>query len=169
MKRIFWKTKKDKDLKEIFSHVKQIKLEREQTENVDKEEFEPVKTIQDNVGIIAGEIDDTPPEDIFEIVETIDEFSEEKGEFLEETVSKMKVDVNSPGICDMCGQKIHFEKNLSGLVINDKIFACEKCCQDASEDELNSWTESKMANPQDVRPIALWLMQEKNRTQLFEE
>jgi hypothetical protein len=162
MRRMIKESQRDTDLKEIFSHIEQLKLEREQVADFQKEELEPVEIIKDNGGITAGELDNIPPEDIFEIVRPADEFSEK-------TVSKMKVDVNSAGTCDICRQKIDFEKNLSGLVIQDSFFACEKCCQDVSKDELNNWTESKMASPKDVKPIALWLMQEKNKTQLFEK
>ena len=52
-------------------------------------------------------------------------------------------------------------------MIHGKFFACEKCCREASKKDLDHWTESRMAKPTDVKPIALWLMQKENRTRLF--
>ena len=166
MGRLFRRSKKDNDLQEIFSHVEQIKLEREQTDEVKSNELEPVELNKDNTGITVGEINNISPDDLFEIVATIEESADENEEILEDAVSKMKVGADSTGTCDMCGRDIVFEKNLSGLVIKSRFFACENCCLSSSEEELDNWTESKMANPEDVKPIALWLMQEKNKTQL---
>lgn len=167
--KLFGRSKKEKDLREIFSHVKQIKLEKEKTEDVQNNDLEPAKTIKDNTGIVAGEIDNISPDDLFEVVAPIDESTDESKDISEETVSQMKAEADSKGTCDMCGYDIEFEKNLSGLVINGTFFACEKCCHSSSKDKLDDWTKSKMANPEDVKPIALWLMEEKNKTQLFEE
>jgi len=144
-------SQRDKDLKEIFLHVNQIKSERE---------LEPVKIIQENVEMTAGELDNIPPEDIFEIVEVFEEFPEKIS-------SKMKVDVDSVGTCDICSQEIVFEENLSGLVINGRFFSCEKCCKEASKDALNNWAKFRTSDPKEVKPIALWLMEEKNKTKLF--
>ena len=156
MGRLFRRSKKDNDLQEIFSHVEQIKLEREQTDEVKSNELEPVELNKDNTGITVGEINNISPDDLFEIVATIEESADENEEILEDAVSKMKVGADSTGTCDMCGRDIVFEKNLSGLVIKSRFFACEKCCQSSSKDELDNWTDSKMANPEDVKPIALW-------------
>ena len=163
-------SQRDKDIEEIFLHVKQIKVEQGKLENEREDELDSIEIIQDNTRQIVEEtsLDNIPPEDIFEIVEPANELTNETGEFLEETVSKMKVDIDSTGSCDLCKREIVFEENLSGLVIHGRFFACEECCQDASKDELMNWTKSKMANPEDVKPIALWLMQEKNRSRLFE-
>jgi hypothetical protein len=155
-------SQRNEDLKEIFLHIKQIKLEKNQIEDVENNKIKPVETIQKNVGINDIELDNIPPEDIFEIVGSADDFSEEN-------YTKMKENINLVGKCDICGQKIDFEKNLSGLVIKNSVFACEKCCIDKSKDELINWTESKMTNPKDIQPIALWLMQEKNKNKLFEK
>ena len=166
MGRLFRRSKKDKDLQEIFSHVKQLKLEKEQTNEVKSNEIEPVEIDKHKTEINVGEIDTISPDDLFEIVEPIEESADINEEILEDSVSKMNVRTDSIGTCDMCGQDIVFEKNLSGLVIKSRFFACENCCLSSSEEDLDSWTESKMANPEDVKPIALWLMQEKNKTQL---
>jgi len=158
-------SKRDKDIEEIFLHVKQIKAEQYKLENKREDELDSIKINEDYTKQILEEIslDNIPPEDVFEIVEPANEVSDEAGESLEEAVSKMKVDKGSMETCDF------FEKNLSGLVIHDRFFACEKCCQDASKDELMKWTKSKMANSKEVRPIALWLMHNKNRTRLFKK
>ena len=105
----------------------------------------------------------------FEIIDPIKEAVCGENQDNSENISTIQLDDDTTGTCDMCGKQMIFEHNLSGLVIYGKFFACEKCCQDASKDELNNWTESKMASPKDVKPIALWLMQEKNKTQLFEK
>ncbi len=164
-------SKRDKDIEEIFLHVKQIKAEQYKLENKREDELDSIKINEEYTKQTLEEIslDNIPPEDVFEIVEPANEFSNEAGESLEEAVSKMKVDIGTMGTCDFCKQEIIFEQNLSGLVIRNRFFTCEKCCQDASKDELMKWTKSKMANSKEVRPIALWLMQNKNRTRLFEK
>ena len=148
------------DLKEIFSHIEQLKLERQQIEDIKKEDLKPIYIIKDNIGITAGKLENIPPEDIFKIVSLVEEDSEEP-------ITVMKADANSRGKCDICGKKIKFEKNLSGLIIHERYFACRKCCNKSSKEELNIWTELKKASPKEVKPIALWLMQEKNKTKLF--
>jgi len=70
---------------------------------------------------------------------------------------------DSTGICDICETVMVFEKNLTGLVVADKFFACEKCCTNLSRNELIQWTKSKMTNPTDVRPIGLWMAKDKNK------
>lgn len=157
-----------RDIEEIFLHVKQIKEEQDKLENKREDELDSIEIIQDNTGQTVEEtnLDNIPPEDVFEIVGSADEPSDETGEFLEETVSKMEVDIDSTVTCDLCKREIVFEENLSGLVIHDRFFACEECCQVVSKDELLNWAKSKMAKLGDVRPIALWLMQEKDRTKL---
>ena len=143
-------TQNDYDIEEIFTHVKLLKDEQEKPEEIDKVEFESIKTTND-----------IPPENIFEIVGP--------EELLEQNVSKMKVDIESSGTCDICGQEFVFDDNLSGLTILGKFFSCEKCCQVASKDTLDSWINYKNAKLKDIKPIALWLMQEKNKTRLFDK
>jgi len=149
---------KNKDIQEIFQHIQKIR----QNQGIDSKncELKPIDLIKNQTGNIAGELseEDFGPEDVFEIVGPVVE---------EEPVSKMALNVGSADICDICGEKIIFEKNLAGLVINDKFFACEKCCQVTSKKNLDSWTESKNAKPEDVRPIAFWLMQIKNKDRLM--
>ena len=151
---------RNKDIEEIFLHIKQIKDEQDNLENKREGRLDSADKFS---------LNNIPPEDVFEIVELENEFSDETSEFSEETISKIKVDIDSSGICDFCKQEMVFENNLSGLVIHGKFFTCEKCCQVASKDELMKWAESKMSNFEDVKPIALWLMQEKNKSRLFEK
>ena len=84
------------------------------------------------------------------------------------TIMTNNRDVNlSKRICDICNKTIDLEENLSGLVIHDTHFLCEECCQESNNTELDIWTQSKMASPGDLKPIALWLMKEKNKNSLF--
>ncbi len=154
-------SQKEKDLEEIFEHIQKIRQEPQSTNS----ELEPVDIIKNSTGKVAGALtgEDISPEDIFEVVGPIDETQKD----LEEPISKMTLGLGSAGVCDICGEKIVFEKNLAGLVVSDKFFACEKCCQDASKKNLDTWTESKNAKPEDVRPIAFWLMQLKNKNRLM--
>jgi len=156
-------SQKEKEIQEIFQHIQKIRQEQ----NVDstRNELEPLDIIKNQTDKIAGELseEDFSPEDVFEIVGTVTETQQE----LEEPVSKMSLNIGSAGVCDICGEKIIFEKNLAGLVVRDKFFACEICCQDASKVDLDTWTESKNAKPEDVRPIAFWLMQIKNKNRLI--
>jgi len=69
----------------------------------------------------------------------------------------------STGTCDLCKNEIEFKYNLSGLVVADEFFACEDCCQTLPKNEIFDWTKSKMLKPGDVRPIALWITEEKNK------
>ena len=130
----------NQDLEEIFLHVKHLKDD------------------QKNYGNI-------PQEDVFEIVEFVEDTDNPPEE---EFVSK-KIDNGPLMVCDLCGENIVPEENLAGLVISERNFACEKCCQELSKDKLSSWTESKMTKPGDVKPIALWLMEEKNKSRLFDK
>ena len=155
-------SQREKDLKEISSHIEHLKLEWEQLENNQINDLEPIDIIKENIGITAGELENIPPEDIFEIVGLAEEETEEP-------FTIMKANVKTKYKCDICGKKIKYKKNLSGLIVHDRYFACEKCCNKSSEEDLNSWTESRHAITKDVKPIALWLMQEKNNTQLFEK
>ena len=162
MWKIFKGTKKVGELDEIISHVEQLKAKQEKVEEDNKNDLEVIKKIQDNTGKIAGEtsVEEISSKDVFEIVGT--------NEILEERISKMNVDMSSSSVCDICGQEMVFEENLSGLTIHGKYFTCEKCCKDASKETLEGWVNYKQAKPEDMKPIALWIMQENNRTQLFD-
>jgi hypothetical protein len=156
-------SQKEKDIQEIFHHVKKIREEQE-FDSKDKK-LESVDIIKYSADGIAGELseDNFSDEDVFEIVEPVVETQDE----LEDPVSKMTLDFGSAGVCDICSGKIVFEKNLAGLVINDKFFACENCCQKATKNDLDSWVETKNAKTENVRPIAFWLMQIKNKNKLL--
>ena len=134
---------RNKDIKEIFLHVEKLKKEFELKKDINEEKFDSSKIIKDN----------TFTKDTFE---TVNE---------DETVTIMSL--KNKSICDLCGQDIIFDENLSGLVIKNKFFACEECCKDASDEVLKSWIETRDAKTQDVKPIALWLMQVKNKTRLI--
>ena len=152
-------SQKQKDIQEIFQHIQKIQQEQKFESTIN--EIEPVDLIKNQTGKIAGELseEDFGPEDVFEIVGPVVE--------TEDSVSKMALNFGSAGICDICRERIIFEENLAGLVISEKFFACEKCCQNASKADLDTWTESKGVKPEDVRPIAFWLMQIKNKDRLI--
>ncbi len=69
----------------------------------------------------------------------------------------------SPAVCDFCHHVIILGKNLSGLVMNSEHFVCESCCQQRTTRELQEWTKTKMTKGNTLRPIGLWLTEEKNR------
>ena len=146
---------RDKDIEEIFLHVKKLKAECGSTKEIKKEKLDNNEILKNSTDKIVREIipDNISPDDIFEIVDD------------NEPVSIMSK--NTSGICDLCGQEIIFDENLSGLVLFNRFFACEDCCKEASNEVLNSWIETRNAKTQDVKPIALWLMQEKNKTRLI--
>jgi hypothetical protein len=165
-----FKSQKDEDLEEIFSHIKELKKEQDQFNEFKKDNLEPIELIKESRGKIGGdlEVENITDEDLFEVVGPVKDIFEPKKEFSEETVSQMDDLIGSAGLCDICQTGFLFEKNLSGLVIHGKFFACESCCQEASKDDLDHWTESKMAKTTDVKPIALWLMEHRNKTRLIE-
>jgi hypothetical protein len=123
---------KNKDIDEIFLHIKKL-----------KGKFCSYEDKTDNIS----------PDDIFEIVDQDEQIS--------------NISFKNSGICDICGQDINFDENLSGLVLLNRFFACEDCCNDASNDVLNSWIQTRNARTEDVNPIALWLMIEKHKTRLI--
>jgi hypothetical protein len=151
-----------KEINEIGMHVQEIISEME-NQISKQEELNEITVIQENVGKTAGDLDISKieAEDVFDVFERVDEKE------IDESVTKMTQAPSLVGFCDMCGQKISFEENLSGLVIFGKHFACEKCCQDASREDLEQWTINKMAKPDDAKPIAFWLMELKNKEKLF--
>jgi len=153
---------KDSEVDEIFSHIKQLKAEQVNNDEINQDDIESINTIKENTGTIGGETSyqGITAKDIFTIIRP--------DELVTENLSRMKVDIDSSGTCDICGKEIIFDENLSGLTIRGEFFSCEKCCQDASKETLDSWTEYKQGKPKDIIPIALWLMQEKNKTKLFD-
>jgi hypothetical protein len=154
-------SQKENEIDEIFTHIKQLKAEKVNNVDINQDDFESIKTIKKDTGTIGEEnyYNGIPPEDIFRIIKP-----EDLGR---ESLSVMKVDVRSSGICDICGRDIIFDENLSGLTIRGEFFSCENCCRDASKETLDGWVEYKKGKPKDIIPIALWLMKEKKRTELF--
>jgi hypothetical protein len=165
-----FESQKEEDLEEIFSHIKELKKQQEQFNEGKEDNLEPINLIKESAEKIAGELDVEyiTDEDLFEIVEPVEKIIKTKKEISEKPVVQIDDSIGSGGLCDICQTDFLFEKNLSGLVINGKFFACESCCQKASKDDLDHWTESKMAKPTDVKPIALWLMEHQNKTRLIE-
>ena len=189
------KSKKNKEIDEIFLHIKQLKselnpikkrknkiVEDHQRHNIENTSFEADINLskQPNNIIKKKEIEqefdskkveinkaflinDTPPS-----LELLDEETNDDND-LEEPVTTVikpihvRLGYDSTGICDLCKQEIFFEKNLSGLVVGDKFFACEECCKTSSKEDLINWTRSRMIKPYDVRPMGLWITQEKNK------
>lgn len=98
-------------------------------------------------------IENFKEEDIFEIVKT-------------EEITK-KINLDSQGVCDFCKKEIFFDENLSGLVIFNKFFVCEECCTNTTNNDLSYWAEMKNAKLTDIKPIALWQMEEKHKTRLI--
>ena len=90
-------------------------------------------------------------------------FKDEEITGLSEEISRWNLPNLQKGTCDLCGELIEFEENLSGLTVGGNFFACEKCCKNTSKEGLTLWTKSKMNNPGEVRPIGLWVIQEKNK------
>ena len=134
-------------LEEIFNHIKKIRNNEHNSENVPTHNSSP---------LIWEEVTE---DDLFEVINKINEKQEN-------ITSKMDVNIDTR-ICDICKKTINLEENLSGLVIHDSHFLCEECCQRSSKEDLDSWTASKMAKPGDLKPVALWLMKEKNKNELF--
>jgi len=146
---------KDIDLEEIFLHIKKLKQEKDLIKKIDKDKSIDKKIFDNNKEKIVKEtmLDNISTDDIFLVVDE------------QEIVSKMKIKNSS--LCDICGQDIVFDENLSGLVLLNKFFACEECCKNASNFVLNSWIETRNGKLEDVKPIAFWLMQEGHKTRLI--
>ncbi len=65
--------------------------------------------------------------------------------------------------CGICQNKFHLHEHQSGLVFNDKIFVCEECSKNTSENDIMEWSRSTMQDPGCGMPIALWLIHEQNK------
>jgi hypothetical protein len=163
------KAQKDIDLDEIFSHIQQIKEEQKMTNVTKQEEVEPIKIIQENTKQLAGEltIEDIESGDVFEILGEVETTPNENLISIGNLSASVKEEPSSTGVCDICHQGILFERNLSGLVIHGQFFACENCCKDATKENLDIWAESKNAKPEDIKPIAFWLMEKDDKTRLI--
>jgi len=160
----------DEELQEIFSHVKQLRKEQDSTDNLKQEKLEALKIIKESKKHIAGDlnIEDIASEDVFEIIGEIEKTPNENLISIGNLSTTIDEEPGSIGVCDICHKGMLFERNLAGLIIGNKFFACEKCCVDATKEKLDIWTHSKNAKPEDVRPIAFWLMEKENRTRLIE-
>lgn len=156
------------DIEEIFLHVKKIKEEQDNISNEGTEDLNPIQIIKDTTGISTEESDFNIDlnNDLFEIVKPSQNITLNMINSKEQSFSEINTEENM-GICDLCSSNINFEDNLSGLVINEEFFACEKCCKESSKEDLENWIKSKMISPTEVKPIALWLMEKNNKTKLF--
>jgi len=65
--------------------------------------------------------------------------------------------------CGICQNKFYLHEHQSGLVFNDKIFVCEECSKNTSENDIMEWSRSTMQDPGCGMPIALWLIHEQNK------
>jgi hypothetical protein len=160
----------DEELEEIFSHIEKLRKEQNSSDDLKQDELEPLKIIKENTNNIAGDlnIEDITSEDVFEIIGEIERTPNENLNSIGNLSTIIHEEPGSIGVCDICHKGMLFERNLAGLVIHSKFFACEKCCIDANKEDLDIWTHSKNAKPEDVRPIAFWLMEKENRTRLIE-
>jgi hypothetical protein len=163
------KTRRDVDLDEIFSHIQQIKEEQTMTNVTEQEEVQPIQIIQDTTKKVAGEltIEDIESGDVFEILGEVEKTPNENLITIGNLPTMVEEELSTVGICDICHQGILFERNLSGLVIHGRFFACETCCKDANKENLDIWANSRNAKPEDIKPIAFWLMEKDNKTRLI--
>jgi len=164
------KTQRDVDLEEIFSHIQQIKGEQIAVNTTIQDEIEPLQVIQENTERVAGEltVDDIESGDVFEILGEVEKTPNEELISIGNLSKEFEEEKGSIGVCDICHKGILFERNLSGLEIHGTFFACEECCKEATKEDLESWSKSKNARPDDVKPIAFWLMERENKTRLIE-
>jgi len=65
--------------------------------------------------------------------------------------------------CSICQNTFHLHEHQKGLVFDDKLFVCEECCSDRSEQDMMEWSRSVMQKPESGMPIALWLIHEQNK------
>jgi hypothetical protein len=160
----------NEDLEEIFSHIQKLRKEQNFSDELKQEKLEPLKIIKDSKKHIAGDlnIEDISSEDVFEIIGEIEKTPNENLISIGNLSTNINEEPGSIGVCDICHKGMLFERNLAGLIIDNKFFACEKCCVDATKEDLDIWTHSKNAKPEDVRPIAFWLMEKENKTRLIE-
>ena len=160
----------DEELEEVFKHIQKLREKQNFSDEIKQETPDPLKIIQANTSNIAGDLnlDDIASGDVFQIISEVEKTPNEDLNSIGNLSTVLKEETGSIGVCDICHKGMIFERNLSGLVIHNKFFACEKCCVDATKKDLDSWTHSKNAKPEDVRPIAFWLMEKENKTRLIE-
>jgi hypothetical protein len=162
-------SQKNKDLEEISLHIQELKQQQEIFKERKDETVNQIEIISKSTGQFAENLnlENIQPKDVSGKIGYADESFQNEKETEIEKVTTMQTEPNSVVICDMCKTPMLFEKNLGGLVIHSKFFACEKCCQEASKNDLENWTESRIAKTNDVEIIGLWLMEKENRTKLI--
>ena len=69
--------------------------------------------------------------------------------------------------CSICSRHITLDKNLSGLVFNDKHFICAECRKNTSNEDLTDWSKTIMQSPTAGMPIALWIIHEQNKDKIM--
>ncbi|MCJ7572414.1 MAG: hypothetical protein MUO82_11180 [Candidatus Thermoplasmatota archaeon] len=160
----------DEDLEEIFLHIQNLRREQNSLGDLKQDELEPLKIDKVSKDHIAEDlnIDDIASGDIFEIIGEVEETPTGNLIVIGNLSTTINEEPGSIGVCDICHKVMLFERNLAGLVIHSKFFACEKCCMDATKENLDIWAHSKNAKPEEVRPIAFWLREKENRTRLIE-
>jgi len=161
------KTVKESELQEIFDHIKELVVEKtakkshnntSETNLLSNKKDIPAESTEKELRPVqvANEInenntiqvtDKSAPNTIPSLLQKISDIP------TEETIT----------ICDICNEEMLLGKNLAGLVMENKYFACETCCQTTSKEELKQWIQSKMLSTNTLRPIGLWLTQEKNK------
>ena len=136
---------------EIIHHITKLKNTNTEQSN----SIKPAITMKSN----ESEISDIIKEKIVN-----DENISKKEDLNPVTVMKPQIigfTDESTVTCDVCEKDIILGKNLSGLVVDNEFFACEKCCISLSKKDLLDWTKSKMISSNDVRPIGLWVIQQQ--------
>ena len=147
---------KNKDIDEISSHIKKLK----KINSVNRKSKKSPSKRRKNKKTKSKAINKSNKieENNTEILSSLQ---------IQEPVSIMNPEVigftdDSTVTCDVCNHEIVLGKNLSGLVVADEFFACEKCCQEIPKKKLMDWTKSKMVSGSDVRPIGLWVIQQQD-------
>jgi len=88
-------------------------------------------------------------------------------ERIQMTLSAIRTNSEIPQTCEMCKQTFPLNEHHMGLVFNDKIFICQDCRTQTSDQEIMEWTQSIMRHPEIGMPIPLWLIHEQNRDKLL--
>jgi len=160
------KPSNDPVLQEIFSHIEQLHILKTETKPNIEVINHSVATNTDHPIVVNTEKQKTvtPNEQVKEIplpYQSIHQPHHEITKMIRSPIERLND--NSFRTCDLCHHEIILGKNLAGLVMENKYFACETCCQTTSKEELKQWIQSKMLSTNTLRPIGLWLTQEKNK------
>ncbi len=147
----------NKDIDEIISHIQKLKKTKS-------------KPLQSKKGKSDKTENKSKKSETSDSLKKVHKDNDEVGSSLqiEEQITIMNPKVigftdESTVSCDFCNQDIVLGKNLSGLVVADEFFACEKCCQEIPKEDLMEWTKTKMVSTNDVRPIGLWVIQQQGK------